>query len=212
MSHYAGRSLSIVLSLGHCSKESSLIHHVMFQGRNQKSISFQGLSDGDRNNNNNNNKIPQIGAGLEQSWQQLLRGHLFYLFITCQGRKEMGTKSEKGFNKASTTCPYLENICEEYKENLTRNKVCYQLDGHVNYLNWDPLENTRGSINNYSSRADIDQDCPRQFKLCIWSLEWRCWVEIYSNFARELTDPDWVPTSSFLSSRTSKTDFQRSNN
>ena len=35
----------IVFSLAVC----SLIHHVMFQGRNQQPISFQGLSDGDRN-------------------------------------------------------------------------------------------------------------------------------------------------------------------
>lgn len=64
-------------------------------------------------------KIPQIGAGQEQSWQQLLRSHLFCLFISCQDSNEKGTKSNIELSKASIICPcpYLENnISEEYKD------------------------------------------------------------------------------------------------
>lgn len=52
-------SYSSPLALAVC----SLIHHVMFQGRNQQSISFQGLSDGDRNKKNTS-KWGWIGAKL----------------------------------------------------------------------------------------------------------------------------------------------------
>lgn len=58
---------------------------------------------------------------------------MFYLFITCQGRKEKGTKLPIGLSKASIMCPYLENIHEGIKENRTRKNVCYQENDHVYY-------------------------------------------------------------------------------
>jgi hypothetical protein len=97
----------------------------MFQGRNQKSISFQGLSDGTRSEKKKKKNPPNWGCW-EQSYQHLLRSNLFYLFITCRGRKQKKTKQDIGVSKASKTFPYMRNVCEEYKNSLTRDSLDYQ--------------------------------------------------------------------------------------
>lgn len=76
-----------------------------------------------------------LKLGLDRSKvdNKFLRGYLFYLFITCQGRKEKGAKSPTGLSKAFITCPYLENIYDRCKENVSRNSVCFQYDDHVYY-------------------------------------------------------------------------------
>lgn len=123
MSPCMGQSLFIIPSLGPCSKAYSCIHHAIFQGRNQKSISFQGLSDGHRNQK----KIFFFKLGLDRSkvdnssWEAIC---FTYLSPVRAGRKREPNQIKA--SEASTTYPYLENIYEEYKENMTRNSVCYQ--------------------------------------------------------------------------------------
>lgn len=67
-----------------------------FQGRNQKSISFQGLSDGTGDKNSNQNT--SNWGRWRQSWQPFLRGHFFlYLLPVKVGRKEI--KQDRGVSK-----------------------------------------------------------------------------------------------------------------
>lgn len=61
------------------------------------------------------------------SWEAIC----FIYHLSGQGGK--GNQSPIGLSKASITCPYLENIHEGYKENVSRNSVCFQYDDHVYY-------------------------------------------------------------------------------